>query len=94
MQDEFAYERSNLEDHMPAKTSYAGEQWRRKPHDLDHDSAPSSGKWRQPIGGASAAVSNDGANSFSMVTNNFEAKSHAYPHRPNMMFNTLYSGAA
>ena len=46
------------------------------------------------MGGASAAVSNDGANSFSMVTNNFEAKSHAFPVMPNMMFNTLYSAGA
>lgn len=80
-----------------AKTSYPAADYGRrqkKQNNEEHGSEPSSGKWRQPMGGASAAVSNDGANSFSMGTYNYEAKSHAFPQRPNMMFNTMYSGAA
>lgn len=51
----------------------------------------SSGRWRKPAGGASAALSSDGANSFSIATHK-DVVSVLNPVRPSMMFQTMYSG--
>ena len=50
----------------------------------------SSGRWRKPIGGASAGLSDDGGNSFSIVTGK-DVASAFNPYRPSMMFQTMYS---
>ena len=51
----------------------------------------SSGRWRRPAGGASAGLSSDGANSFS-VARDKDVNSAFNPVRPSMMFHTMYSG--
>ena len=56
-----------------------------------YQSIPSSGKWRQPAGGASAGISSDGNHDFSTI-NRKEIQSQMHPTRPSMMLNTMYSG--
>ena len=51
----------------------------------------SSGKWRQPAGGASAGLSNDGGTNFS-IGQREDVNSAFNPVRPSMMFHTMYSG--
>ena len=53
----------------------------------------SSGRWRKPAGGASAGISSEGANTFSIVTHK-DVNSAFNPVRPSMMFQTMYSGGA